>query len=79
MIKNNKKKNNFWLAFPGTGSVSQRYGSADLDQYQNVTDLEHNRTDIFVVTYGSIYAGSGSDFTEVAIWHSREEKSSGFI
>jgi hypothetical protein len=26
---------------PGSGSVSQRYDSANLDPYQNVTDPEH--------------------------------------
>jgi hypothetical protein len=28
---------------PGSGSVSQRYGSADPDTYQNVTDPQHCR------------------------------------
>jgi hypothetical protein len=34
--KSNKQKNP-----GGAGSVSQRYGSADPDPYQNVTDPQH--------------------------------------
>jgi hypothetical protein len=33
----------------GSGSVSQRYGSADPDPYQNVTDPEHSFEKIGVV------------------------------
>jgi len=29
------------MKIPGFGSVCQRYGSADPDQYQNVTDPQH--------------------------------------
>jgi hypothetical protein len=38
--------------FRPPGSVSQRYGSADPDPYQNVTDLQHCVQDNEIVSVG---------------------------
>jgi hypothetical protein len=51
-LKSNKHKNFFWISFllaswrsmtkiAGSGTISQRYGSADPDPYKNVTDPQH--------------------------------------
>ncbi len=36
----------------GSGFISQRYGSADLDPHQNVTDPQHTAGENFKSVYG---------------------------
>ncbi len=60
-----------WLAkIPGSGSVSQRYGSADPDPYQNIMDPQHwsERIGLTSMMHGRMLVSENSYWKWPTFW-----------